>query len=399
MARQRITIISIYYPPEQGAAASRIAKLASGLLARNVDVNVVTALPNYPKGRIFSNYRGKIAVSEVLEGIPIRRYWLYASNSKSKIKRILNMISFSAMLLLAFPHLRRMRPEMIIVNSPPLLVGFAGVTLARILRTSIIANISDIWPMSALELGALHRGRFYSLLERIEGYIYRHSDAILTQSTETLDHIVERCPGTKAFLYRNLDYKSDYIDNYPPMHDRPLRLVYAGLLGVAQGVYDLCRSIDFPSLGAELHLYGNGNERADLVRYIEETPGCGIYLHDMVRKEEMPALLSQYHATIVPLKTDIRGAFPSKIYMAIAAALPVFFCGSGEGAKFVNDTRVGWVSPPGDYDGLRDNIEILDAMSNQDYDLLRKHIKSLATGTFDPDEQLDHLIEFIEAVR
>jgi hypothetical protein len=45
------------YPPEKGAAPSRLAKMAVGLRARNIDVNVITALPNYPTGRIFPGYR------------------------------------------------------------------------------------------------------------------------------------------------------------------------------------------------------------------------------------------------------------------------------------------------------------------------------------------------------
>ena len=80
------------------------------------------------------------------------------------------------------------------------------------------------------------------------------------------------------------------------------------------------------------------NERAKIDEYIAENPSCNIFLHDSVPKNEMPKVLAQFHATIVPLKSDIRGAFPSKIYMAIAASLPVLFCGSGEGAQFVRET-------------------------------------------------------------
>ena len=43
---------------------------------------------------------------------------------------------------------------------------FRGVVLAKILRARVITNISDIWPKSALELGAIQRGWVYSLLEK-----------------------------------------------------------------------------------------------------------------------------------------------------------------------------------------------------------------------------------------
>ena len=72
--QKKITILSIRYPPEKGAAASRIAKMAIGLRIRNADVNVITALPNYPTGRIFPNYRRKLFHSEIIDHIPVKRY-------------------------------------------------------------------------------------------------------------------------------------------------------------------------------------------------------------------------------------------------------------------------------------------------------------------------------------
>lgn len=166
MHPHKITIVSIFYPPEKGAAASRIAQMAAGLRARNIEVNVITALPNYPTGRIFPEYRHRLVHSEVIDHVPVKRYWLYPSNSAMPIIRILNMISFSTMLFFSLPHLLRIRPDTIIVNSPPLPVGFSGVFLAKILRANVITNVSDIWPLSALMLGAMRRGWFYSLLEK-----------------------------------------------------------------------------------------------------------------------------------------------------------------------------------------------------------------------------------------
>lgn len=399
LSNTKITIVCSQYPPEKGAAASRMAYIASGLRARNVDVNVITALPNYPTGRIFPGYRGKLWHSESIDGIPVKRYWLYPSNSAKTIMRILNMISFSATLLLSVPHLLRIRPKIIVVNSPPLPVGLIGVILARISGARAITNISDIWPLSALELGAMQKGWFYSLLEKIENYVYRHSDAIVTQSDETRRHILERCPDKKIFLYRNLDYTSEFIDQSPMMETQTPRIVYAGLLGVAQGVAEICSKIDFRGIGAEFHIYGDGNERAIIAQYVAENPGCNIILHDSVPKTEMPKILAQFHATIVPLKTGVRGAFPSKVYMAMSASLPVLFCGSGEGAHFVRESGIGWVTDPGDYRGLSENIENLRTMTDHDYLALRDRIKSLATSTYNLEDQLNRLMDFIDGVK
>ena len=54
----RVLIVSPSYLPEIGAAPSRITNMAEGLSGLGIKVDVLTCLPNYPKGRIFDGYRG-----------------------------------------------------------------------------------------------------------------------------------------------------------------------------------------------------------------------------------------------------------------------------------------------------------------------------------------------------
>ena len=66
--------------------------LAKGLEKAGHQVEVFTALPSYPKGEIFKKYKGKFSVSEEIEGVSVRRYWVYASHSPKSILRILSMV-------------------------------------------------------------------------------------------------------------------------------------------------------------------------------------------------------------------------------------------------------------------------------------------------------------------
>ena len=49
----KILIVAERYWPEVGAAPSRLANMAEGLKENGCDVEVLTGLPNYPKGKIF----------------------------------------------------------------------------------------------------------------------------------------------------------------------------------------------------------------------------------------------------------------------------------------------------------------------------------------------------------
>ncbi len=46
-----------------------------------------------------------------------------------------------------------------------------------------------------------------------------------------------------------------FLPNHPPSSRKPFRIVYAGLLGVAQNILELIERVDFKGMGAELHLF------------------------------------------------------------------------------------------------------------------------------------------------
>ena len=77
---QDILIISNYYPPETGAAANRIETLAHGLRDKGWKVSVLCPLPNYPNGKIFDGYQGKIKHKYVEKGIKVYRTWVFPRN-------------------------------------------------------------------------------------------------------------------------------------------------------------------------------------------------------------------------------------------------------------------------------------------------------------------------------
>ena len=78
----KILLVSFYYYPELGAAPSRITNMAEGFIAEGAEVDVLTCLPNYPKGRIFDGYRGRLYKKEKTGKGTIFRYWTYATVSK-----------------------------------------------------------------------------------------------------------------------------------------------------------------------------------------------------------------------------------------------------------------------------------------------------------------------------
>jgi glycosyltransferase involved in cell wall biosynthesis len=270
---KRITVVTQYYKPEIGAPQNRLLEMVIGLKKYGWEVSVVTAMPNYPKGEIFKNYRGKLFYNEKVDEIDVLRTWLYASNSKKAIPRILSMLSFSLMALFSLRFLLKRKPDIILVESPPLTLGVTGVILSKLVGAKFVFNVSDLWPLSAKELGAISDGFFYRFLEKVEHFLYSKASVCLGQSSEIVDYIKGH-GAKKVYLFRN-GVAPERFKAIRDVDKKPKTLVYAGLLGVAQGICDICKGVDFRSLGVDFHIYGDGREKDEICESGEEIRQCG----------------------------------------------------------------------------------------------------------------------------
>lgn len=384
---KEILIITSYFPPEIGAASNRIFHLAEGLNNRNFKVSVITPLPNYPTGKIFKFYRGKFTHSSDEKGIAIHRLWIYATVSKNKIIRLFAMVSYSFSLVWYF--LFHKIPKTVIVQSPPLLVAFTCCTFLRSKKRQLILNVSDLWPIAGLELGALKKNFSYRVLERIERSNYKKANLILCQSEEILTHITDLFPKKKTLLYRNYpDFDSPEISTSTKNGSDKIKMVYAGLLGIAQGILRLCQELDYKYV--EFHIYGSGAEQASIENYIEAHPELPISYHGEVSREELHKSLLKYDLGIIPLLNRIYGSVPSKIFEYAKLGLPMLYFGGGEGEAIVTEHQLGWVAKVGEYDDINRTLSTIEKASLNG--AFKERIKSSAALHFDFKKQLDSLV-------
>lgn len=384
-----ILIITNYFPPETGAASNRIFHLAEGLQKHDINVTVLTPLPNYPKGKIFKAYRGRFKHTSQKNNITISRLWIYASNSKNKLLRLLAMLSYSMSLIWFFSWNKI--PKTVIIQSPPLLVAYTSVFFLRSKKRKLILNISDLWPLSGLELGAFKKNFSYKLLEKIERFNYKHADLILGQSEEIIAHVKSMFSEKPMFLYRNYP---DF-ETVKPSHEintkEKLKMVYAGLLGVAQGVLKLCEQLDYNNV--QFHIYGAGAEQKVIENLIENRPELDIVYHGEVSRHELHQVITKYDITIIPLLNRIYGSVPSKIFEYARLGMPMLYFGGGEGELVIDKYELGWIAESSNYEDLNLKISKINPLKLQSEN--RVKIQNTANKNFNFNTQLQHLVDYI----
>jgi colanic acid biosynthesis glycosyl transferase WcaI len=362
----RVVLITHYFPPEIGAPQARLFELARRAAAAGHRVTVVTGLPNYPTGVIPPEYRDRSRHEEMMDGVRVIRTWVYATPNRGFLRRILNHLSFALSSLTA---LRRVGPtDVIFVESPPLLTGLAALVYTRVKRAPFVFNVSDIWPQSAVELGALRNPIAIKLAEMLELHLYRRAARVSVVTPGMVERLAARgVPRGKLVLLTN-GVDTDVFHPSPPNTElaRALGLderkvfLYAGTHGMAQGLETLLEAARLTSDPQIVYvLVGEGADKESLMRKAEGMTNVR-FLPNQPRSV-MPDLLNLAYATIIPLKRlDLfKSALPSKMFESMATSKPIVASLWGEAAELIEAAGCGLVVPPEDAVALRDAVEKL----------------------------------------
>lgn len=387
---EELLIITNYYPPEKGAAANRMEQLALKLKQNNYSVSVVCPLGNYPEGKIFTAYKGKFSIKENLKGIKVKRLWIYPSVSKNVLIRVFSILSFSIGLF--FYLLFKKTPHKVVVQSPPLLLSFISVFVLSLKKKKIIVNVSDLWPLAAIELNAMKEDSFshkFSLF--MERYIYKKASVLLGQSNEIIEHIHSIFPEKKCFLYRNFPVQNNSLIE-PNEEGQPIKIFYAGLLGVAQGVLELSQKIDWKANNIEFHIYGDGAEKQDINKLILSGKLQNVFFHGMVNREALHEKIKTYDVALVPLKTRIFGSVPSKIFEYSNLGFPILYFGGGEGESLVAENNLGWVAKVGNYSEINSTINLISKLTKSELFEMKNEVLESSKKEFDLDKQMKFLL-------
>jgi colanic acid biosynthesis glycosyl transferase WcaI len=237
----RVTFLTHYYPPEVGAPQTRLSWLAQGLAERGLAVTIHTCFPHYPDGMIKAPYRNRPLLVESDGPVRVVRSAVYASPNRGFARRLANHASFS------LSALATVRPagaaDVVVVESPPLLHAGAAIPYARLKRAPLVVNVSDLWPDSAVELGALRSPAAIRAARAFERACYRAAAAIVCPTEGIAGDLASR-PEASGKI-RRIPPAVDLGRFAPPVgngersaadRDGEFRVLYAGTIGLSQGL-------------------------------------------------------------------------------------------------------------------------------------------------------------------
>jgi len=367
----RLLILTQYFPPETGAPQNRLFELAVCLKKLGVEVVVLTSLPNYPKMKIFREYRWCIYKKERINGIEVHRSFIYVSSSRNLFLRLINYFSFVITSFIT-AVLKLGRFDYLLCESPPLFLGITACAIKKLKCSKLIFNVSDLWPESAEKLGLITNKYLLRITKKLEEFIYKKSQLITGQTQGIVENISVRFPEKEVYWLKNgvdLDYfnperVSDYWRLEAGFGRDDFILLYAGIFGYAQGIkiiLSAAKKLENNKM-IKFVLVGDGPEKISLIREKENQKLENVYFFPSIPKNKMPSILKSIDATIIPLrKLDLfKGAIPSKIFESLAMQKPILLGVEGEAKEiFIDQGKSGLFFEPENVNDFAEKILLL----------------------------------------
>ena len=335
MSRLRICLLTHYYPPEVGAPQMRLASLARGLSEQGHHVTVHTGFPNYPRGRVIAPYRNRLVRHELIDGIRVVRSVVLPTENRGFARRLLNHTAFAAGAV-ALQALAG-RQDVVVAESPPLFLAAAAPPYARRAGARLVLHVADLWPESAVAVGALGASPLVGAAQRLARWCYRHADAIAVPTVGMVRRL-EADPAAAGGVHRVVPHVDEtrFAGAPPAARSGPLEVLYAGTVGLAHGIRTLLDAAELLGPAAASDATRRGLENVRFLGTVTPAAVADLYEHA--------------EAGLVLLRDDplFADALPTKLLECMAAARPAVVSAPGEAAELVRAAGAGVAVAPED---------------------------------------------------
>ena len=302
-----VLIVSQYFWPEY----FRVNDLAIELKKKNINVEVLTGYPNYPKGNIYKEFLDDKNKFNTLEGIPIYRVPVFPRKSGNNLFLILNYLSFflSGIIFGSYKLRKKKYDYIITFATSPIIVALISIFLCKIKKSKHVIWVLDLWPNVLSDLNILSKENLiYKFFTKLVVYIYKNSDLILCQSIEFKKKIND--------LNYNFSKKTVYYPSWPEditkknsqnfkdvFDKRFFNILFAGNIGESQN-FDYIISIIRNLKNEKIlwHIIGEGRNYHNLKKIKLENSLDNLKLYGLKDFDEIQSYLSQADCLLISLK-------------------------------------------------------------------------------------------------
>lgn len=353
----KILIVCQYYYPEQ----FQINEIAPELVRRGHQVTVLTGLPNYPQGEIYTGYENGQKRKEIIDGVKIVRVEEHPRKQGGK-NLFLNYLSFARN---GCKAIKSFSPDYDIVfcyQLSPVTMAKPAIDYANKYKKPLLLYCLDIWPESAKD--HMNIPLVYEMIGQISKKIYRKCDHISVTSRPFIDYfkeVIDYDESKMSYIPQHAD-EGMLSQNLDSEENRITDFLYAGNMGRGQTLDVIIRA------AAELknrddflvHMVGDGSKRAKL-EALSRDLGVNekVIFYGNQKREDMPAFYRKADALLITLRGNnaVGNTMPGKLQMYMTTGKPIIGAINGAANEVIRESGCGICVRAGDYKGLAKLME------------------------------------------
>lgn len=272
--------------------------------------------------------------------------------------------------------------------------SFLPVMFAKIRGQKVVLLVQDIWPEN-IESIFPKKSLVYRTVDRIQGFVYRWSDKVITIGFDMKKVLINRgIPQEKIEVIFNWGYSDDrikidvknnkFLEKYN-FDQNKFYVVYAGNIGQIQNVEMIVETAELLKANEEIRflIIGMGLYKEKCEQMAKEKGLRNITFLPMQPSELALSIYSFADLNVISLRKDIiKTVLPSKTGVILSCGKPLVLCVEKESeyAKMILNNNSGFVVNPDDCGALCKlilNVKNKDISLNEDkvYETFEKYFK------------------------
>lgn len=351
----RVIIYTNHFYPED----FKVNDIAFELQKRGYDITIVSAVPDYPKGKFFEGYGWFKKNREIVNGCKVIRLPIIPRGNGGGKRLILQYLSYfiSSSIFTFFHKLTHKYDAVFVHLTSPFFIGIPATKLKKFQHIPMYFWMLDLWPESITAVTGIKNPLIIKPLERQVKYVYNNCDKILIGSKGFEKSISEKGNYKDKFVYfpnwaesnlssiNDIDYKN--VEPFCSLKDDDFVILFAGNIGEGQNLS--C----FLEAALELRneqnikfiLLGDGRAKNTLEKYAE-TNGLldeNVFFPGRFPLEAMPYFMEKASVLFVSLKDELifNLTVPAKVQFYMAQGKPILAMLNGDGADLINEAKCG----------------------------------------------------------
>lgn len=230
------------------------------------------------------------------------------------LKRVINILQFYFNTKRARKKLEKEigKPDIIYASSPVPTAAVVGLSIAKKSKAKSIVEVRDLWPDSIVSFNVAKKNNILvKILYQIEKMMYIKADKLVFTMAGGKEYLQtkkykDKIDLSKVYNINNgvdieqydYNYKNYAIEDDTDLNDSgTFKILYTGSIRKAYNVkqiLELAKKIqDNKFDNVRVFLFGNGNEKPEMIQYCEDNNIKNVVFRDFVDNKYIPNIMSK----------------------------------------------------------------------------------------------------------